>query len=517
MSRQIKEPLTDPYFIQRMVNVTPDIIYVMDLGSLELLYCNRPVAEDLGYRADEIMQLKHPMLSLMHKQDRPRMLKHLNDMRTAEDGQIKEIEYRMKHADNTFRWFLDRDSVFKRNETGIATEKIGIAQDITLRKLAQEEVIRQHALQKQSEELALTGSWDYEIATQQFYWSDGMYSLFGIERRSVVQPSIYLEYAVLEDQEIAVKICSCIETSFMPFEETLRIDVGGRVRTILVKAEPGTDEKSIPKQMLGVDMDITRSIEAAGKIRKLNHALKSKNRELESLNTEIKTFASVATINYKAPLATLYTSIEYIIKKDARQLSDSSKANLRKSQGAIQKMKLITEDIINYFGIGMRYSKMSVVNVNQLVRSVLVGLEPRIRNADAKIEVGELPDVQAVLSLMQLLFQYLIENAIKFRRDDVQPVIQIRACTGEGLPGESNNVDGESYIAISIKDNGIGFRPEDQDKLFTMFGKLNDSNKYRGSGIGLAICKKIMEIHKGYIRGEGSPDKGATFTVYFPQ
>lgn len=506
----------DSLFIRRITEATPDIIYVMDLTTFRIIYENRKIGEYLGYSSEQLENFEHPLFDIMHRDDKYRVMAHLESMRHACEGEIKEIEYRMKHADGTWCWFLDRDTVSKKDGTGIAREKIGIAQDITYSKKAREEIHKQHRLLKNSEELAKTGSWEYDIGNNVFSWSEGMYSLFNVEKSVRVQPSIYMDYAVPEDTGLAKKICRCIEETFLAFEETIRFNIGGTIKTIKVKGEPFNDEGGMPKQMLGVDIDITSAMEASQRLNILNQTLQYRNRLLESLNAEIKTFTTIAAVNYRTPLSTLYTSIEYIIKNDATRLSDSAKANLRKSQSAIQKMKLITEDIINYFGIGMRYGNMTSVNLNQVISSVKAGLAAKIENVNARITVDPLPVIKGNLQLILLLFQYLIDNAVKFRRDDVPPVIQVSAFVGAAGNIDSSLATDEKFTAISVKDNGIGFDASEKEKLFTMFGKLNEKGKYRGSGIGLAVCKKIMEIHHGFIKAEGAPGSGAVFTVYFP-
>jgi PAS domain S-box-containing protein len=502
----------DSLFIARIADTTADILYVMDLQSMELVYCNRSIGEYLNYSSSYIESLKNPILDIMYEEDKPAMIKHLEDMRQARDGEVVEIEYRMVHKNGSLYWFRDRDTVFKRNEEGHAIEKLGIAQDITDLKKASDKILKQHMLLKNSEEMAGAGSWEYNITTHEFSWSEGMFSLFEINKIIVVHPSIYVKYAVPADVHIAKKICGHIEKKFLSFEEIVRLDINGKIKVVKVRGEPLVSKYY--KQIIGISRDITAFIEAENNIRDLNNKLLQQNRKLESLNSEIKTFTTIAAINYRTPLATLYTAIELIIKQDAFNLTDSSKASLRKSQSAIQKMKLMTEDLISYFDIGLRYSNMTDVHLNTVIRSILTGLSFKIENANATVNVAELPNIKGNLNLLLLLFQYLLDNAIKFRKENIPPVIHI-----DYLPASSaSNPEqpGDQYMGISIKDNGIGFEEKEVDKLFTIFSKLNEKGKYRGSGIGLAMCKKIMDIHGGFIKATGMPGTGAVFTCYFP-
>lgn len=506
--------ITEPLFINRVAEATADILYVMDLETFQLMYCNRSIGQYLNYSATYLATLTNPILDIMYEEDKPAMMAHLRSMKNAKDGEVFEIEYRMKQRNGSIRWFRDRDTVFKRDKTGQPVEKLGIAQDITDRKLADEQILKQHMLLKNSEEMAGAGSWEFNLNTSEFSWSEGMYSIFEIDKKTAIAPAIYQQYALASDVSIAKNICGFIERKFLPFEEIVRLQINGKVKVVKVRGEPIAGKQ---KNIVGISMDITAIKEAETSINNLNSILHQQNRKLESMNSEIKTFTSIAAFNFRVPLATLYTGIELIIKQDAHKLTDSSKASLRKSQSAIQKMKLITEDLITYFDIGLRYGNKTEVHLSQVIRSVMTGLAFKIENANARIQVAELPVIRGNLPLLMLLFQYMLDNAIKFRKDDIPPIINIDTSV---VP--STSIDDElllpddQYLAIAIRDNGIGFEQKEADRLFTLFNKLNEKGKYRGSGIGLAICKKIMEIHGGFIKATGVPDQGSVFTCYFP-
>jgi light-regulated signal transduction histidine kinase (bacteriophytochrome) len=253
------------------------------------------------------------------------------------------------------------------------------------------------------------------------------------------------------------------------------------------------------------------------RIKALNQELVKRNRRLEFLNSELKTFTSIAANDYKETLKKLYTGMEYIINNDAKHLSNEAKANVRRAQSAIQKLKLLTEDIVSYASIQSLEPHATEVNLNEILSNVEKDLQKSIQDAHITLDCGKLSTITGYPFLISLLFNHLIDNAIKFRKDDESGHIKV-SCDEKmgseiGHPDASPNV---KYCVITFADNGIGFEKDNSEHLFIIFSKLHEKGKYKGSGIGLAIAKKIMEMHEGFITGEGIPGDGAVFKCYFP-
>jgi signal transduction histidine kinase len=377
-------------------------------------------------------------------------------------------------------------------------------------------ILKQSNILKQSEELAQTGSWEYDVKTKEFIWSDGMYELFNIKKDSVLTPSIYFEHAIGEDKGIAQKIITALDQKFEAFEETLRIQSDGVVRTIKAKGTPLKNHRGDTEKMLGVDMDITMVRQSEQKITELNLSLFTMNRELNALNSELRTFAAIAANNYSETLRHLYINMESIVINDAHHLSNSGRANLRRAQGAVQKMKLLSDDINKYLNLYDTGIKKEMFAPGIVIEEVLSKLEKRIVEVDAHIESDKLPVLFADPSLFSTLMWNLIDNSIKFRSPSHPLIIKITSGqTGRMSPLFSGSKE-SSYSIISVTDNGTGFTQENSEKIFELFSKLHEKDHYKGSGIGLAICKKIMEMHEGFITVEGVPDEGASFYCYFP-
>ena len=407
------------------------------------------------------------------------------------------------------KWF---SCLFVRVNDGLVATNM----DITERKLAEQERFSMLSLLKQTEELAGAGSWEYDIRAKNFLWSEGMYRLFNIAGNSPVQPSIYLDSVIAGDKEKALRLVNAIEKTFEPFEEIIGLKQNGK--TIKIKGAPLKNASGEVDKMVGVDVDITNNLEAEFKIQELNHTLLKKNRELVSLHSELTTFNSIAVNDYKETLKKLYTIMEFIISNDARKLSNEGRANIRRAQSAIQKMKLLTEDILSYSSIHMIEAEMTDVNLNGLIDHIKEDLTKKHPEIKLTIECDSMPDMKGYPLLLSLLFHHLVMNALKFRKEE-DPGVSIRIQCTRINGFHIDHADASPalwYNLISVSDNGIGFEQEHAKKIFSMFYILHDRTKYKGSGIGLAICRKIMDMHEGFITAESEVNKGATFNCYFP-
>lgn len=279
---------------------------------------------------------------------------------------------------------------------------------------------------------------------------------------------------------------------------------------IRLKAQKFGDKVLVTKE------DLTRSREAEERLMQLNRALFAKNRELETLSSELKTFNTIAANDYNDTLRNLYTSMEFLVNNDAKNLSDPGRANVRRAQAAIQKLKLLTEDIVAFSKISTD-EPLSPIDLNEVMAIVRNSLKRKIEENRASLEYSALPVIQGYPLLVSILFTHLLDNAIKFRKPDVDPVVTMTHQVEDGINIKHTMANKDlRYDRISVIDNGIGFDPSEEEKIFTMFYLLHERGKTKGSGIGLAICKKIMDLHGGFISAECTPEC-TTFRCFFPR
>ena len=269
-----------------------------------------------------------------------------------------------------------------------------------------------------------------------------------------------------------------------------------------------------PTHCVNVVQNIDKRKNTERQIEDLNNDLLVKNKQLGSLINELKTFNGLTVNNYSETLRHVYINLETIVTTDARNLSNSSRANLRRAQAAIQKMKLLSNDINNYLQLYESGITKQTIYPNILLQNVMELLQKKIEETNAKINIDQLPPLNADPELFTKLMKHLIDNSIKFRKEDVAPVIDIRSSMIANTNHNEPAVHNKPYIIITVADNGIGFN--NSEAIFELFTQLHDHGKHKGSGMGLAICKKIMEMHGGFITCDSEPEKCATFNCYFP-
>jgi PAS domain S-box-containing protein len=245
--------------------------------------------------------------------------------------------------------------------------------------------------------------------------------------------------------------------------------------------------------------------------------LKAKNVELERINQELTSFAYVASHDLQEPLRKIQTFLSRIEEMEKDNLSERSLDYFKRVQSASVRMQMLIQDLLTYSRTSTDQRKPESVDLNELLDTVKKELSDTIREKNAAIESSKLPVISAVRFQMNQLFTNLISNSLKFSTPDVPPRIVIRSemVTPEVAKDEGAHAFVKHHH-ISIEDNGIGFEPEYNEKVFELFQRLHGRSEYSGTGIGLAICKKIVENHGGIITASGKKEGGATFHIFLP-
>jgi PAS domain S-box-containing protein len=229
-------------------------------------------------------------------------------------------------------------------------------------------------------------------------------------------------------------------------------------------------------------------------------------RKLEQSNRELESFASVASHDLQEPLRKIQSFGERLKSAATTSLSPEALDYLERMQSAAGRMRKLIDDLLSFSRVTSKAQPFSKVNLATIARDVLSDLEVTIEQAVATVTVGELPVLEADPMQMRQLLQNLLTNALKFRRDNVAPHISVQA-----------SVDTQARrCELRVEDNGIGFDEKYVDRIFNLFQRLHGQGKYQGTGIGLAICRKIVERHGGAITARSKPGQGTTFFVTLP-
>lgn len=250
--------------------------------------------------------------------------------------------------------------------------------------------------------------------------------------------------------------------------------------------------------------------------KKMEQKVQERTDELNRSNEDLQQFAHVASHDLKEPLRKI-TMFSRILNEDQKEsLSERGKAYLEKIENAAVRMSYMIEGVLAYSTAGLSESEFETVNLNRTIDDVRNDLELAISQKGAKIIYSDLPVVNGIPLLLHQLFYNLINNALKFAKPEIQPVINITSEIADRKITEAGEDKDEPCFHLILSDNGMGFQPEYAEKIFGIFSRLNAKDKFEGTGLGLALCRKIVHRHHGAIYAEGIPDVGATFHIWLP-
>jgi signal transduction histidine kinase len=236
----------------------------------------------------------------------------------------------------------------------------------------------------------------------------------------------------------------------------------------------------------------------------MNAKLAQRASELARSNGELEQFAAIASHDLQEPLRKIRTFTEQLTVIESNHLTDKGRDYLQRTNAAAERMQMLIQDLLKFSRVASKGRPFALLELERVCREVLKDLDYEVEQAGAVVRLGKLPAVTADSLQMRQLFQNLISNALKFRLPGTTPEISIDASVTDGI------------AAIIVRDNGIGFDPQYSRRIFRIFERLHSRSAYPGTGIGLALCRKIAERHGGTVTAESAPGAGSTFTVTIP-
>jgi len=273
------------------------------------------------------------------------------------------------------------------------------------------------------------------------------------------------------------------------------------------------------KKLLAVNNSLKREVEerkaSEQKVLLLNKQLSENNVHLKSVNEELDRFAYIASHDLQEPLRKIMMFTDKITQSnDSGEIAEKY---IKKIVQSSERMQALVNDLLRFSRQDVKAGDFEACDLNVLIKESLSELDIEADKANAKIVIGKLPVVHAVPALIRQVFYNLLQNAIKFRRKEVSTIIKVYA--EDKIVPETLKTTGDMspYYRILVEDNGIGFNQEHAEDIFMIFKRLHSYHEYEGTGVGLSICKKILEKHKGYITASSEIGKGSTFIISLPK
>ncbi|HEU5145539.1 MAG TPA: response regulator [Chryseosolibacter sp.] len=265
-----------------------------------------------------------------------------------------------------------------------------------------------------------------------------------------------------------------------------------------------------------LEMEIKERKASEEKVKHLNRQLLENIASLEQANKDLDRFAFMASHDLQEPLRKIRMFSDRLALRYNDLMDEDARTNIQRIHKAAERMQNLITDILTFSKISVDNTAFVDADMNALLGEVLVDLDEEIKSKSGKVIVENLPTLTVNPSLMKPLFHNLIGNALKYSKKDTAPVVKITSEISTQLNGKTAQVVSPKYCRIYIQDNGIGFDQKYAEEIFGMFKRLHHNSEFQGTGIGLALCKKIVEQHKGYISARSKINEGSTFIVSLP-
>jgi len=448
------------------------------------------------------------------------------DLRVVEkafDAALKKGTYyyeaRVIHPDQSVHWIQTRGKVFYGDDHA-PLRMLGTMVDITERKRA-ERVIEES--EKKFRTLADSMPqfiWTADKIGKLNYFSRSVYQYTGIADPKLLAES-WWKTVHPEDRKATLRAWQkslTTGTDFL-FEHRFR-HYDGSYRWQLSRAVPQRDVSGKIEMWVGTSTDIhDRKLftdELENKVQLRTTELNLLNQNLLKSNDELAQFAYVASHDLQEPLRKIQTFAGRILDVESENLSERGKDYFQRMQSASVRMQQLIVDLLSFSRANTNEKYFEVTDLNHILQIVKEQLKDTIDQKQAVILSSTLPVLNIISFQFEQLFTNLIANALKFSKTDVPPLIAIHADKVGRDHVRHKDAEDILYHRIVITDNGIGFEPQFNERIFQVFQRLHGKDEYPGTGIGLAICKKIIENHQGFIEAAGQLNKGAVFTLYVP-
>jgi len=494
---------------------SPDSISVYDVQKKQPVYLNNCLANWLGTTSEHLVEIGiEGRLKVIHGDDRLRLLQFNEKMMTAQDSDVLTLEYRIIAPDGRVIWLLNRTKVLARDEQGKVRHFLTVLQDVTESVQMREELKHRTRYAEAIIDASIDRIAVYDRQLKVLAWNRRAEEITGRKKDQVLGRKLFDIFpAVALDEELLKAHLDALEGNYVQVPVRKGIYTSNIYERFFI---PMKDAAGNVYAIINIMHDVSELAIRNMELSDLNKTLDQRNRELAQKNEEITHFSFVASHDMKEPLRKIHTFSDWLLQHEHDKLSDEGKKFVGKMNTAVRRMEALIEDILVLTNIHSDRYKEEEVNLEHLLARVLEDMADEISEAKAEVDVvDELPVIRGNTNQVFYLFKNLVTNAIKFQHAGSTPKITVghRIIGSDELPQAGKD---EEYYMVSLADNGFGFEPKYYKKIFQVFQRLHSVQEFEGTGIGLAICKQIMQNHEGFITVESEPEKGSTFYCFFP-
>jgi PAS domain S-box-containing protein len=502
---------SDSTLTGHIVDLFPAIVYVYDADSGRIRYVNKRFHEFFGTTPNHIADA----LQIVHPEDVATVEKALANLHRLNENDSYTYINRLQIGDGGWQSFRTQATVLNKRIDGKASSVLFIAQDITDELRGRQESDSFHEILDDTEDLLQFGSWTLDVTTKAMTWSDGLFKLFGYSKHETVRGISLEHYLNQVTGDYRNQILTVFEQS-LKFQENFEAEYvvkakSGIQKIVFTKAKFISDEKH-GSRIIGISRDITA-------LRNFEREQERSIQELNRSNRELEEFAYVASHDLQEPIRKVSMFCDRLRAKIGGSIDAESEQFLDRIQSASSSMRELVDNLLEYSRANRGTHTFTSIDLKKIFALVQQDLELKIAETQTTIEVnGDLPVIDGIPTEMRQVFTNLLSNAIKFRKPDMPVAINVSVSLLTEAEKQKHNLSsGSRFFRIEVRDNGIGFEMQDSYKIFEIFQRLHSKAVYPGTGIGLSICKKIIENHNGVIFADSIPESGSTFTLILPE
>lgn len=524
--REAEEALTiSKERFELVSKATQDAVWDWNLKT-DQIWWNEGFKVLFEYKEEEIEPTIDFWYSRVHPEDKDWVINGIHEV-IDKGGKNWSAEYRFRKADGSYAFVLDRGYAL-HNREGQPYRMLGSMQDITKRKKAEA------AIESQRQLIATiannTTSTLFMMNKEGFctFINSTGERMFGYTLEELREKPMhdFIHHHHPDGSPYPREAC--------PLENALRKNCTIQTHRELFFRKDGSSfpascsaspvfENGVAVSAVIEIRDITLQAEAEQLLRRSAHELEQlvqdRTQELRQVNEQLKQFTYAASHDLQEPLRKISYFLDRLLSNIGPSLSEDNKKLTERIQHTANRMRSLIDDLLAYSNTTLGITNFKPVDLTSIVKDVLDDLEVTIIEKGAQVRLQDLPRVKGDQRQLRQLFQNLISNAVKYHKKDEAPQVQItsRLVQAEDMKAYvPRDIRSELFYEIEVKDNGIGFDPDDAERIFRLFQRLHGKAEYEGTGVGLAIVQKVVENHNGYVWAESEPGEGATFRILLP-